>query len=75
MDKWVIVSVHSEIGAPLVRFKRFCYQSFQSQQFQLEGAIVLVISLSWAQALAAVGNDLFPVHPALESTQPTACIY
>lgn len=75
MDKRVIVSVHSEIGAPQVMFKHLCYHPFQSQQFQLEGVIVLIISLSSAQAPAAVGNDPFPVHPALETTQPTACIY
>jgi hypothetical protein len=59
MDKRVIVIVNCVIGAPQVWFKHLCYRQFQSQQFQLEGAVVLVISLSWYQASAAVRDEPF----------------
>lgn len=77
MDKRVIVSVHSEIGAPQVRFKRFCYHPFQSQQFQLEGAVVLLISLSCDQASAAVHDDPFQsiLHFRQHNPQPPGSLH
>ena len=42
MAKRIIVSVNSENGA---KFKFLCYHSFQSQQLQLEGAVVLIVSI------------------------------